>query len=90
MFPTHYQKKRWTFLTLGILLDRRVDSSSLVVLMLSSLRLVGEEGTLRWDRSNTSSWLCLLDSRGSLRVLLSMVLLRRSVRLLGFGGSFGR
>lgn len=73
--------------TFGILLARRVDSSSLVVLRLSSLRLEGEEGMPRWASSSMSSWLCRLGSRGKRWLFLSDQFPTRRDWLLGFEGS---
>lgn len=73
--------------TFGILLARRVDSSSLAVLRLSSLRLEGEEGMPSWASSSMSSWLCLLGSRGKRWLFLSDQFPMRRDWLLGFEGS---
>lgn len=74
--------------TLGMRRARRLDSSSLVVLRLSSLRLEGEDGRLSWASSSMSSWLCLLGNRGSRWLFLSDQFPLRRDWLLGFRESW--
>lgn len=75
--------------TLGILLARRVDSSSLAVLRLSSLRPEGDEAMPSCASSSMSSWLCRLGSRGRRWLFLSDQFPTRREWLLAFEGSCG-